>query len=103
MPAKPSSSPRARCSPPIPTSTAAIELEIDALKPEHLGQLEFYLEAFDRDHRNPHEASSIGVLLCRTRDAEVVEYALSRSLSPTLVAEYQTKLPDKAMLEAKLD
>jgi predicted nuclease of restriction endonuclease-like (RecB) superfamily len=81
----------------------AIELKIDAFKPAHLGQLEFYLEALDRDHRNPHEASSIGVLLCKTRDAEVVEYALSRSLSPTLVAEYQTKLPDKAMLEAKLD
>jgi predicted nuclease of restriction endonuclease-like (RecB) superfamily len=81
----------------------AIELKIDAFKPAYLGQLEFYLEALDRDHRKPHEAPSIGVLLCKTRDAEVVEYALSRSLSPALVAEYQTKLPDKAVLEAKLD
>lgn len=81
----------------------AIELKIDAFKPAHLGQLEFYLEALDRDHRKSHEAASIGVLLCKTRDAEVVEYALSRSLSPALVAEYETKLPNKALLEAKLD
>jgi predicted nuclease of restriction endonuclease-like (RecB) superfamily len=81
----------------------AIELKIDAFKPAYLGQLEFYLEALDRDHRKPHEAPSIGVLFCKTRDVEVVEYALSRSLSPALVAEYQTKLPGKAVLEAKLD
>jgi len=81
----------------------AIELKIEAFKPAHLGQLEFYLEALDRDHRKPHESPSIGVLLCKTRDQEVVEYALSRSLSPALVAEYETKLPDKTVLQAKLD
>ena len=61
------------------------------------------LEALDRNHRKPHEAPSIGVLLCKTRDQDVVEYALSRSLSPALVAEYETRLPDKALLQAKLD
>lgn len=81
----------------------AIELKIGAFEPEHMGKLAFYLEALDRDHRKPHEAPSIGVLLCKTRDAEVVEYALSRTLSPALVAEYQTKLPDKHLLQAKLD
>ncbi len=42
------------------------------------------------------------MLLCATKDHEVVEYALSRALSPALVAEYQTRLPDKKLLQAKL-
>jgi predicted nuclease of restriction endonuclease-like (RecB) superfamily len=71
-------------------------------KPEHIGKLDFYLEALDRDVRKPHERPTIGVLLCASKDAEVVEYALSRSLSPALVAEYQTRLPDKKLLQAKL-
>jgi len=81
----------------------AFELKIGAFEPGHLGQLSFYLEALDRDHRKPHEAPSIGVLLCKSQDADVVEYSLSRTLSPALVAEYQTQLPDKALLQAKLD
>ena len=42
------------------------------------------------------------MLLCASKDDEVVEYALSRSTSPALIAEYQTQLPDKALLQAKL-
>jgi len=80
----------------------AIELKITDFEPSHLGQLNFYLEALDRDVRKPHENPSIGLLLCASKDDEVVEYALSRSLSPALVAEYQTKLPDKKLLQAKL-
>ena len=80
----------------------AIELKIGEFQPEHLGKLEFYLEALDRDVRKPHEGPSIGLLLCASKDSEVVEYALSRALSPTLVAEYQTQLPDKRLLQAKL-
>ena len=80
----------------------AIELKIGEFQPEHLGKLEFYLEALDRDLRKPHEGPSIGVLLCASKDNEVVEYALSRSLSPALVAEYQTRLPDRKLLQAKL-
>lgn len=79
----------------------AIELKIEKFKPEHLGQLNFYLEALDRDVRKPHENPSIGILLCKGKDDTVVEYALSRSLSPTLIADYQTKLPDKKLLQAK--
>ncbi|ADB42218.1 PDDEXK nuclease domain-containing protein [Spirosoma linguale] len=79
----------------------AIELKIERFKPEHLGQLNFYLEALDRDIKKPHENPSIGILLCKGKDETVVEYALSRSLSPTLVADYQTKLPDKQLLQAK--
>jgi len=80
----------------------AIELKVGRFEPAHLGQLNFYLEALDRDVRKEHENPSIGLLLCASKDDEVVEYALSRSLSPTLVAHYQTKLPDKGLLQAKL-
>ena len=80
----------------------AFELKIDEFQPEHLGKLEFYLEALDRDVRKPHEQPAIGVLLCKTKDDEVVEYALSRAMSPALVSEYQTRLPDKKLLQAKL-
>ncbi len=80
----------------------AIELKVGEFEPEHLGKLNFYLEALDRDERKPHEQPAIGVLLCASKDAEVVEYALSRALSPALIAEYQTRLPDKRLLEAKL-
>ena len=80
----------------------AIELKVVEFEPEHLGKLQFYLEALDRDVKKPHEQPSIGVLLCATKTHEVVEYALSRSMSPALVAEYQTRLPDKKLLQAKL-
>jgi predicted nuclease of restriction endonuclease-like (RecB) superfamily len=80
----------------------AIELKVDRFEPEHLGKLNFYLEALDRDARKPHENPAIGLLLCASKDSEVVEYALSRTLSPALIAEYQTQLPDKKLLAAKL-
>jgi predicted nuclease of restriction endonuclease-like (RecB) superfamily len=80
----------------------AIELKAVEFQPEHLGKLSFYLEALDRDVRKAHEQPSIGVLLCAGKDDQVVEYALSRTLSPALIAEYQTKLPDKKLLQAKL-
>jgi predicted nuclease of restriction endonuclease-like (RecB) superfamily len=80
----------------------AFELKIGRFSPEHLGQLNFYLEALDRDVKKPHENPSIGVLLCRDKDEEVVEYALSRQLSPALIAQYQLQLPDKKLLQARL-
>lgn len=80
----------------------AFELKTEKFKPEHLGQLNFYLEALDRDIKKAKENPSIGVLLCKDKDDEVVEYALSRSLSPTMVAEYQLCLPDKRLLQQKM-
>lgn len=80
----------------------AIELKVGRFEPEHLGKLEFYLEALDSDVKKAHEQPTIGVLLCASKDDEVVEYALRRSLSPALIAEYQTQLPDKQLLQAKL-
>ena len=80
----------------------AIELKTGRFKPEHLGQLEFYLEALDRDVKKPNENPSVGLILCSRKDDTVVEYALSRSMSPALIAEYQTHLPQKALLANKL-
>lgn len=80
----------------------AFELKADKFRPEHIGQLNFYLEALDRDVKKANENPSIGILLCKDKDGEVVEYALSRSLSPTMVAKYTTQLPDKRILQQKL-
>jgi predicted nuclease of restriction endonuclease-like (RecB) superfamily len=80
----------------------AFELKTDKFKPDHLGQLNFYLEALDRDIKKTNENPSIGILLCKDKDSEVVEYALSRSLSPTMISDYKTQLPDKKILQKKL-
>ena len=77
-------------------------MKADKFKPEHLGQLNFYLEALDRDVKKANENPSIGILLCKDKDTEVVEYALSRNLSPALISQYTLILPDKKILQAKL-
>lgn len=81
----------------------AFELKTTKFKPEHLGQLEFYLEALDRDVRLAGENPSIGVLLCREKNDEVVKYALNRSMSPTVISEYETKMIPKEVLQRKLN
>lgn len=80
----------------------AFELKTGKFEPEHLGQLNFYLEALDRDVKKEKENPSIGILLCRDKDDDVVEYALSRSLSPAMVAEYKLHLPDKEVLQQRI-
>jgi predicted nuclease of restriction endonuclease-like (RecB) superfamily len=80
----------------------AIELKKSRFKAEHLGQLNLYLEALDRDVKKPEENPSVGLVLCKDKDDTVVEYALSRSLSPAMVAEYQLHLPNRQVLQAKL-
>jgi predicted nuclease of restriction endonuclease-like (RecB) superfamily len=83
-------------------SLVLFELKADKFRPEYLGQLNFYLEALDRDVKKEHENPSIGILLCKDQDKEVVKYALNRSLSPAMVAAYQTQLPDKGVLREKV-
>jgi hypothetical protein len=80
----------------------AIDLKIEDFKPEHLGKMNFYLELLDRDVRKPHENPSIGVLLCKSKNDEVVEIAMSRQLSPMLISIYQTKFLDKKLLQRLL-
>ena len=65
--------------------------------------MDFYLEALDRDVKKPHENPSVGMILCKNADTDVVEYSLSRSLSQAMIAEYKTKLIDKKILQRKLD
>ena len=81
----------------------AVELKTTKFKPEYLGKLDFYLEALDRDVRKENENPSIGILLCKSADSAVVEYALSRSISPNLIAEYEQKLIPKDILRAHLN
>ena len=80
----------------------AIELKVGKFKPEHLGQLNFYLEALNRDVKKSNENPSVGLILCTYKNDTVVEYALSSSLSPAMIADYTLQLPDKKLLEAKL-
>jgi predicted nuclease of restriction endonuclease-like (RecB) superfamily len=78
------------------------ELKIDEFQPEFLGKLNFYLEVLDKDIKRPHENPSIGVLICKEKDNEVVKYSMARNISPAIVAEYETKLIPKKMLAEKL-
>ena len=66
----------------------AFELKIDKFQPEYISKMDFYLEALDREHKKENENPSIGVILCASKEDEVIEFAMSRNLSPTMVAEY---------------
>lgn len=80
----------------------AIKLKTGEFKPEHLGQLEFYLETLDNDIKKPHENPTVGILICSTKDEEVVKYALNRHMSPTMITDYETKLISKELLQRKI-
>lgn len=80
----------------------AFELKIGRFKPEYISKMDFYLEALDRQVKKKHENPSVGLILCASKDDEVVEYAMSRSMSPMLVSEYKLQLPDKKVLREKL-
>jgi predicted nuclease of restriction endonuclease-like (RecB) superfamily len=84
------------------TCLVAFELKIGEFKPEYIGKMNLYLEALDREVKKDNENPSVGVILCASKDDEVVEFALSRSLSPTMVSEYELKLIDKKLLQKKL-
>ncbi len=80
----------------------ALELKIGKFKPEYVSKMDFYLEALDRQVKKEHENPSVGLILCAAKNDEVVEYAMSRSMSPMLVSEYKLQLPDKKILREKL-
>ena len=80
----------------------ALELKIGKFKPEYVSKMDFYLEALDRQVKMEHENPSVGLILCAAKNDEVVEYAMSRSMSPMLVSEYKLQLPDKKILREKL-
>ena len=80
----------------------AFELKIGEFKPEYISKMDFYLEALDGQKKKENENPSVGMILCASKDDEVVEYAMSRTLSPMMVAEYQLHLPEKSILQKKL-
>jgi RecB family endonuclease NucS len=90
-----------------------IELKADKFKPEHLGQLGFYLTAVDRQVKAEQDNPSIGLLLCKSKNKVVAEYALGDKTQPMGIAEYklleslpeplQTSLPTIEQIERELE
>lgn len=81
----------------------AIELKTTEFDPRDLGQLEFYLEALDQTERRSNENPSIGILMCKDANSEVVRYALNRSISPTMIAMYEEHLKVGSVLQRSLE
>ena len=89
-----------------------IELKGGKFKPEHLGQLGFYLTAVDRQVKSEHDNPTIGLLLCKSKNKVVAEYALGDKTQPMGIAEYrlleslpaelQTGLPSIEQIEREL-
>lgn len=89
-----------------------IELKADKFKPEHLGQLGFYLTAVDRQIKSEQDSPTIGLLLCKSKNKVVAEYALGDKNQPMGIAEYklleslpeplQTNLPSIEQIEREL-
>ena len=80
----------------------AIELKLGEFIPEYVGKMNLYLEVLDRNLRKENENPSVGIILCSSKDKEVVEYSLSKNISKTMISEYKLKLIDKKLLEHKL-
>lgn len=80
----------------------AFELKLGEFMPEYIGKMNLYLEALDRDVKKENENPSVGVILCSSKDKDVVEYSMSKNMSKTMISEYKFKLIDKKLLENKL-
>ena len=80
----------------------AFELKLGEYKAEYLGKMNLYLEALDRDIKKENENPSVGIILCSSKDKDVVEYSISKNMSQTLISEYKLKLIDKKLLENRL-
>ena len=81
----------------------AIELKAVDFQPEFVGKMDMYLEALDRDVKRDNENPSIGILMCKDANSEVVRYALNRSMSPTMVAQYKEQLKVGSVLQRSLE
>lgn len=81
----------------------AVELKKTKFHPKDLGLLEFYLEALDRDMKRSNENPSIGIILCPESDRVVVEYAMNRCMSPTMIAEYKRILIPQERMQEQLN
>ena len=66
-----------------------IELKVERFKPEHLGQLGFYITAIDRDIKSEMDNPTIGLLICKTKDSLVAKYALGATSLPIGISEFE--------------
>ncbi len=80
----------------------AFELKTTEFKPSYLGQLEFYLEALDQEERRTNENPTIGILLCKESDMDVVRFALNRSMSPLMIMQYKEQLKVGSVIQRSL-
>lgn len=80
----------------------AVELKIGKFKPEYTGKMQFYLSALDEKEKIKNENPSVGLILCKSKNEEVVRIALSKAVSPVKVATYKTKIIDRKLLKQKL-
>lgn len=80
----------------------AFELKLGEFQPEYVGKMNLYLEALDRDVKKEFENPSVGIILCSSKDTDIVEYSMSKNMSQTLISEYKIKLIDKKILEDKM-
>ena len=70
--------------------------------PEYIGKMNLYLEALDRDVKRENENPSVGIILCSSKNKDIVEYSMSKNISQTMISDYKLKLIDKKILEDKL-
>ena len=80
----------------------AFELKLGEFIPEYIGKMNLYLEALDRDVRKENENPSVGIILCSSKDKDVVEYSMSKNMSQTMISEYKLKLIDQKVLKDRL-
>lgn len=80
----------------------AIELKVGKFQPEYVSKMDFYLAALDKYEKKDNENPSVGIILCTSKNDSVVELATSRTLSPTAISTYSTKLIDTKALQSKL-
>ncbi|MBI5057790.1 MAG: DUF1016 domain-containing protein [Nitrospirae bacterium] len=80
----------------------AIELKIGKFKPEYAGKMQFYLDALNEKLKLDEENPSVGLILCKSKDEEVVRIAISKALTSVKVATYKTKIIDRKLLKSKL-
>ena len=80
----------------------AVELKTGSFRPDHIGQMQLYLEALDRNVRKEDENLSVGLILCTDKDDTVVEYMLAKSSTPSKIAVYELSLPDKKLLQQRV-
>lgn len=81
----------------------SVELKIGDFKPEYVGKMQFYLAALDEQIKLPHENPSVGLILCRSKKENIVRLTLSNAHKPMKISVYQTKLPDKKLIQQQLE